>query len=546
MAALLCFALALNFLVWQREPFAPFVFVPFIGGIALGIVWLGLLLWTATGWTVVEGRVVGMLNAVVASLLFLGICVVIFAFADSWGRSLDLTEEGRRDLARQTRQVLETMTREVEVYCIFLDVEDRLVRIARDKTLRFLEQCEEHTDLLNIQLMDPQVDMARLEAMNVTHVSAEGTVVLRAGNRQRVITLSGGSPRLEERDFTNALINVLRRTEPKVAFLTGHNERDIMDDDEVHGASIFRTLLERESYRPEPLALSLSDAEIPPDVDLLVINNPAGDLQIQELNAIQNYLERGGRVFILFEPWLRVNHGAFGREVMRPWLEDSFGIRVGHDIAVTDQQENIWLHELSPNNEPFENIDSEVEYRGAFNQEHPITRGFDQIMRLQGVRTVSAVPNPPEGIELSEVLRSRSEFWAEEEIEYMAETGQINRDPEERSGPLPLAVAGMVRASDDPETGQPRYGRIVVTGDSAFAANAQIGIPGNFNFLMNTIAWLTESEDLIAIRASGVEASPIFVSAGEERAIVWISTLFTVQLVVLAGMIVFLMRRKYQ
>ncbi len=546
-AALLSFALFLNLLVWRQEPFSLITLLPLAAAVCLGVVWLLSLLLNASGWTIIEGRVVGMLNAVIASFIFLAICVVIYAFAQTWGRSWDLTQEGRRDLSRQTEQVLQTMTQEVQAYCIFLDIEDRLVRIARDKTLRFLEQCQEHTDLLQVHLMDPQIDMARLEAMNITHVSAEGTVLLRAGNRQRVITLSGGSPRLEEREFTNALINILRRSEPKVAFLTGHNERDILNDDEVQGASIFRILLERESYRPEPYAISLSDAEIPPDVDLLVINNPTGDLHIQEVRAIQEYIERGGRLLIMLEPWTRVTHGLFGREVLRPWLEESFGIVVGHDIAVTDQDENMVLVELSPDNRPFEEVDDGfMMFRGAFSQEHPITRGFDQIMRMQVARTVSAADTVPEGVMVTELLRTKPHFWAEEDIEILAETGQITRDADERTGPLPLAVAATVRAQDDPESGSPRYGRVVVTGDSVFAANAQIGIPGNFNFLMNTIAWLTESEDLIAIRATGIEASPIFVNEAQQRAIIWFSTLFTVQGVALAGIIVFFMRRKFQ
>src|SRR5690606_19690147 len=119
---------------------------------------------------------------------------------------------------------LQTLTEEVKVTCFFLDVDDELIRIAREKTLRFLEQCEQYTDLLDVVVLDPQVATAQLQAMNLSHASTQGTVVVGVGSRQRVITLTGGSPRLEEREFTSALINVLRGSKPKVYFLTGHDE----------------------------------------------------------------------------------------------------------------------------------------------------------------------------------------------------------------------------------------------------------------------------------------------------------------------------------
>jgi hypothetical protein len=543
-------ALSVNLLVVSQSLFSKLVLVPLLIAVVGGLVWFVLVLLDAIGRSAVEGRALGGLNAVFSSLVFLCICMVLYAFVQAWDVSWDLTQEGRRELAPQTVQVLESMKQEVAVTCFFLRMEDNLVMIARDKTLRFLEQCQKHTDLLEVEVLDPQLDRLRLEALlgASTHASTQGTVVIRSGARQRVITLSGASPRLEERDFTNALINVLRNVEPKVSFLTGHQERDLLDENEQTGGSMLRNLLVGESYAVERIAIKLTYPEVPRDTDILVINNPQTDLHPTELEAIEAYLDRGGRLLLLLDPWKEVRPGLAGGEALRPWLEQRYGIQVGSDIVYTDQQRNPWQAELTPDNTPFEGVDEGfMEFRGAYQMEHPVTRAFDQVMLLQASRTVHAAPEPPEGVVVTELLRTTPDFWGETDVAKLAEMDQAQRDAVDRTGPLSLAVAAVARTDFVPEGGgRPREARLVVVGNSFFASNGGMSIPGHVNFLLNTFAWLSESEDLIAIRPTGVEDPPIYLTAVEKSAVGWFSTLFTVQMVVAVGLLVYLARRKNQ
>lgn len=550
MVSLALLALAVNLLVVTQALFSKWVLIPLLISLVGGVLWFALVLLDAVGRSAAEGRTLGGVNAVFSSVVFLGICIVLYAFVQTWDVSWDLTQEGRRELAPQTVQVLESMKKEVLVTCFFLRVEDNLVIIARDKTLRFLEQCQRYTDLLKVEVLDPQIDRMRLEALlgESTHASTQGTVVIRSGARQRVITLSGASPRLEERDFTNALINVLRNVEPKVGFLTGHQERDFLDENEQSGGSMLRNLLVGESYAVDRVAIKLSYPEVPRDIDILVINNPQTDLHPSEVEALEAYLARGGRLLLLLDPWKGVRPGLAGGEVLRPWLEQRYGIQVGSDIVISDQQRNRWQTELTPDNMPFEGVEEGfMEYRGSFRADHPVTRGFDQVMLLQASRTVHAAPEAPEGVVAAELLRTTPDFWAETDVAKEAETGQAQRDAVDRTGPLSLAAAAVARTDFVPEGGgQAREARLVVVGNSFFAANGGMTIPGHVNFLLNTFAWLSESEDLIAIRPTGKEALPIYLSPVQKSAVGWVSTLFTVQMVAAAGIVVYLLRRKNQ
>lgn len=542
-AALVALAVALNLLVWTQVFFSVSVLVPLALSAVMGIAWLVMTLLMLAEHSALEDRTLGGLNAVFSTTVFLGVCIVLYLLASAWDVSWDLTEEGRRELSSQTVQVLQAMNEEVQVICFFLQVDEELVAIARDKTLRFLEQAQRHTPLLNVEVLDPTVDRARLEAMNITHASVQGTIVIRAGDRQRVITLAGGSPRLEERDFTNALINVLRKTEPKVYFLTGHHERDILDEDEQQGGSILGNLLRGESYRVERFAIQISDPIPPADADIVVINNPQMDLHPVEIEALDAFISGGGRLLLLINPWRR----AGANEQLRPYIRERFGIAIGDDIVITDQRANIWQSELTVDNAPFEDVEEGfMDFRGAFNRNHPITRTFDQTMLLQAVRSVTAANDKPEGVHVQELLRSTPDFWAETDTERLLETGQARRDPGERIGPIPLAASAILPV--DPDASPKGYSdaRVIVVGDADFAANANIIVPGHINFLLNTFAWMSESEDLIAIRPTGREALPLLLSDTQRRNIAWAAIMLTVQATILVGLGVYMLRRRRQ
>jgi ABC-type uncharacterized transport system involved in gliding motility auxiliary subunit len=547
LGALLLAAAAFNLVFWTENVFTLSVLIPLAGGLVLGLAWLAGVLVAVARPGALEGRTLGGLNAVISSVVFLGICVVLYMFLQSWNVSYDLTQEGRRELSPLTQQVLRNINAPVEVTCFFLRVEDELVVIAREKTRRFLDQCQKFTDQIKIEELDPTVDRARLEAMNITHASVQGTVVVKSGGRQRVILLSGGSPRLEEREFTNALINVLRDAQPKVYFLGGHKERDVQDDKGEDGAAMFAKLLSGESYLVDRLTIKISDPQVPADCDVLVIDNLKSDLHPLEMEAIDKYISAGGRLLVLLDPWRSVTPGYGGGEQLRPWLEKRFGIAVGSDIVITDKSENIWQLELTNDAMPFEKTEAGfMQFRGCFSAEHPITRNFDQTVLFKAVRSVGLSEKLPEGVVGTELMRSTPEFWAETDTEKLLTTGKARLNDGERKGPIPVAVAVSQKV---PVIGSPKGRtdtRVVVVGDSDFTANTQVVVPGNLNFVMNLFAWMNESEDLIAIRPTGREAVPLILTDTQRRTAAWVGVMLTLQLVAAGGALVYLLRRKHQ
>jgi ABC-type uncharacterized transport system involved in gliding motility auxiliary subunit len=111
----------------------------------------------------------------------------------------------------------------------------------------------------------------------------------------------------------------------------------------------------------------------------------------------------------------------------------------------------------------------------------------------------------------------------------LANERQAQFDEEtDRMGPVPVAsvFTRSLAAAPPPDSagdGDPadaegtREARLVVFGDSDLSANANVGSSGNGNLLLNTLSWLAEEEDLVAIRPKEGKNEPVMLSAEQGR-----------------------------
>jgi ABC-type uncharacterized transport system involved in gliding motility auxiliary subunit len=100
--------------------------------------------------------------------------------------------------------------------------------------------------------------------------------------------------------------------------------------------------------------------------------------------------------------------------------------------------------------------------------------------------------------------------WAEADIKRLLESGEVQQDARQgrRRGAVSLAAAVSAPASDAPKPAEGADGeppptpetRLAAFGDSDFATNGWLEIPGNRDLFLNTVNWLAQQENLIAIR----------------------------------------------
>ncbi len=86
--------------------------------------------------------------------------------------------------------------------------------------------------------------------------------------------------------------------------------------------------------------------------------------------------------------------------------------------------------------------------------------------------------------------------------------------------------------------------RIVVTGSSLLAANKFFKLQGNPDLFMNSVSWLAEDENLIAIRPKSSRSQPIVLTGNESLVILLVPVVLIPLSWIVAGVVVFLYRRR--
>jgi ABC-type uncharacterized transport system involved in gliding motility auxiliary subunit len=105
-------------------------------------------------------------------------------------------------------------------------------------------------------------------------------------------------------------------------------------------------------------------------------------------------------------------------------------------------------------------------------------------------------------------------------------------------GPFSLAVAATKDLSDN------KKARLVVFGDSDFASNNAFGLQGNGNLFLNTISWLAQDESFISIRPKNPEDRRLTMTEAQGRLVSYVMLLFLPVGVLVAGVSVWMKRRK--
>ena len=132
----------------------------------------------------------------------------------------------------------------------------------------------------------------------------------------------------------------------------------------------------------------------------------------------------------------------------------------------------------------------------------------------------------------------------------------MNADAGDTAGPVSLAAAVSAAATDAPKPAEenneensnndppsPPQTRVAVFGDSDFVTNGWLEIQGNKDLFLNTVSWLAQQENLIAIRPRDPEDRRISLTADQQTRIFWLTIFIIPGLILAMGVHVWWRRR---
>lgn len=383
---------------------------------------------------------------------------------------------------------------------------------------------------IQVEYVDMDREPARAREYEIT---SPGTVVMEyQGRREKVMSD-------REQDLTNTLIKLTTGRQVKAYFVQGHGERDIAGNDRVGYASVV-DVLKRDNYTVDKVVLAQSPTGVPSDASVLVIAGPSADYLQPEVDAIKAYLRKGGKALFLLDP--PVGSSARPVPVLEGLLKE-WGITLGHDVVIDISGMGQLL-----------GTDASVPVVASY-ANHPVTDNFNLLTAFPLTQSVKGVA----GVELGtantqNVIQTSERSWSESDVKSLTAGGKVSLDEKagDQRGPITIALSLSMDAPDAPpaapaakpadgekpaageETTKPQM-RILVAGDSDFASNAAAGIQGNADLFVNMVNWLTQQEDLIAIRPRDAGDRRITMTADQQRNLMWLSLLIVPGLILGSG-----------
>jgi ABC-type uncharacterized transport system involved in gliding motility auxiliary subunit len=437
----------------------------------------------------------------VSILVVLGILVAINYIGTRQNKRWDLTANKQFSLSDQSRNVAAKLDSPMQVQ----------VFAQEPQFPRFQEKMKEYeyaSKKISTEYIDPEKKPAAAKQSNVDRIP---TLIFNYKGRSERVNADA------EQDITNAIIKVVSGQQRKIYFTQGHGEKDTTSS-ERDGYNVIATALGRENYTVEKLAIAQAGS-VPDDAAVVVVAGPKNDFFAPEVEALKKYLDKQGKLLLALDPPDKADSPALTNLIA---LAHDWGIQPGNNIVVDVSGMGRMI-----------GTDASVPVVAPPYPSHAITQRFGMITAFPLAREASIVSGGVNGHVAQSFIETGPRSWAETDLKALMTSGEVSLDESkgDKKGPIVLgaAVSAAAPSATPPKPGEPDAPkpetRLAVIGDSDFAANGTLGVPGNRDLFMNTVGWLSQQDNLISIRPKESDDRRITLTATQESNIFWLSLL---------------------
>ncbi len=424
----------------------------------------------------------------------------------------------------------------------------------------------------------PQVQLNVLEKDQLQVINGYMGIAILYADRHQAIPIVQDVGTLEY-DLTAGILQVLSKQKRVIGYLTGNDAPELDKDFE----SLNRML--NQTYEVRPIELSQGRQPVPQDVNTLIVARPT---QVPERVQwqIDQYLMRGGRVIFLADPMrLDDRMGLTNPIPINSGLEEmlaSYGVRLERALVQDRQCENAGFSQGYIRYTVPYPLWPKIAGKGL-SAESPITSRLDALVLpwcapmqvlvaespgRKGAPAPATPENSPQANVTATVLaRTTSTAWLQKGRFDLTPPGPMQQvRPPEKGEVYPVAVAlvgrfhsyfadkpvpmapgdsmavggGTTSVTESPDT------QVLVVGNSQLANATFLSMfPGNQEFILNAIDWMTLGDKLIAIRSRGATDRPLALGSGVGKLIFKYANTFGMAiLVAIFGLVRFSVRRR--
>ena len=463
-------------------------------------------------------------RAILSTLLMIGIVGLTYNLLERAVITMDMTVNTSFTLSDETIEILEQIQTPIQITG-FYPPEMLTDREIDDQFFRLYES--ESNGMITRQYIDPIQQPALATAFGAASSInfRDGDVYVSFLNDVGEVDFDSIAlvPRTtsQERDMTQAILRLLSAGQFTIYFDQSLGEIDTLDNTQT-GMSLINTYMQETGFVTAPIDLISTVASgqlIPQNASALILANPRVDPPESVIAVIDEYLRRGGSLFIMADTQtdFMLNDSFFNNYMWTNW-----GIRMT-DMVVID---------------PLASGATPLDIRTyAISDGSSISSLLDptdpnSVTEFRVTRAVEVSDNPP--VFNGRVIQTSEVSYGETNLDTLFTQNEYPyNDGDDVRGPLTT-----VAFADDPVDEGGSGARIILVGDSDFVTNGQISSPlGNVYLFLGSIGWLTDFNETVSFTPQPRIIAPLIaVSPKDLDTIAYITILLIPGLTLMTGL----------
>ena len=460
---------------------------------------------------------------VVVVILLMGLNLLV----DQIPGSIDLTQNKMFSLSQQTYDILDNLDQDVRIIGLFA-AGSEVTQIDA-----ILNKYADRSAQVTLSYVDPVKNPAFAQKYG-DDISANDFIV-ETDTAYRVVkyndlfnyTMNQQTYQQQldslsvEENITSAIQYVASGNLPKMYMIQGHAEQALNGN--------VMSKVDISNYEVEDLTLATQES-IPDDADILVINGAQSDLTEYEVDLLRDYLANEGNLAVFLDVYTKD-------------LPNLDGLLRSYGVAMQD----CFVIETDPNH-----IGSNTPvYLWPVIESHEITDPIIDSGYQIGIylaKGLEVLDQRRDTLDITPLLTTSADAYGETEYEAIESLDNLAPPTaDDIPGPIDLAVA----VTDTWYTDNVAHTSHLLIGSStqiiqtiSFGGYGSLSPqPGNVDFFMNSLAWMTGNESGISIRPVDLKLSPLPLT----RSQIFVYTFIAVILIPLAalgsGIYIWLKRR---
>ncbi len=336
---------------------------------------------------------------------------------------------------------------------------------------------------------------------------------------------------ITEQKLTNALLDVTIAKKPQIYFLSGHGEYGISSSSYMYTLSQYIT-----NEVNDVSTIDLLSADMPEICDVLVIANPTKDFQVIETEKIQNYINNGGKIVWMQDPYINIKDYNESNFTNVNKILSQYGISFSKGIVCEQSAENMvaGYPDLIIPTMSYNEIVKDL-----------YTDGTIIIPDAGKINNASDETLESLGVTATQFLKTTSKAFYKESISQ--NSTYLTKEANDVEGTFTLGETLTKKLENDKTSTLVAFSNVFFVTNVRIQISSQtttpISLRNNKDIILNTIAYLSNREDSIRIRKdTGVVT---FATATKKQDTIVKSIIFGIPVaIIIIGIIITIVRKR--